>query len=74
MFEHLYGSEEEEWVGGRRGVTHFIVGAGRGQPARRTLKVLRYLLRGCWLLSFDWVVDSLAAGRLLIAEEYEMQV
>lgn len=66
--------EKAEWVGGRRGVTHCIVGGGTGRAARRTLKVLRCLLRGCWLLSFDWVADSLAAGRLLEVEEYEIQV
>ena len=46
----------------------------QGEPAKRTVKVLRAMLRGCWLLSWDWVLDSIAADGWLPEEKYEVQV
>ena len=95
-----------------RGTTHLVVNVQRGQPARRTVKVLsnmahtkyfstagsthkyvyrwneqkscnvslhgskvlRAMLRGCWLLSWEWVEASAAAGAWLPEADFEVQV
>lgn len=46
----------------------------RGRPAKRTLKVLRCMLRGVWLVTLDWAADCLREGRLLPHHPYEVQV
>lgn len=58
----------------RRGCTHLIVRGRRGLAARRTLKVLRCMLRGIWVTTVDWAGDSLREGRLLPCQGYEVQV
>ena len=47
-------------------MTHVI-----SAEARRTLNLLRGIVSGCWLLSFEWIVDSLAAGEWLPEDKYE---
>ncbi|ALC40736.1 MCPH1, partial [Drosophila busckii] len=41
---------------------------------RRTLNLLRGLMRGVWILSYKWVLDSLKAGKWLNEEPYELTV
>ncbi|XP_064606800.1 microcephalin-like [Liolophura sinensis] len=48
--------------------THVVCGDGR-----RTLNVLYAIARGCWLLSYTWVLQSLEAGRWLDEEMYELR-
>ncbi|CAI8024599.1 Microcephalin [Geodia barretti] len=47
--------------------THVVCGRGR-----RTVNVLSATVRGCWVLSLDWVCQSLEAGRWLEEEKFEM--
>lgn len=39
----------------------------------RTVNFLRALIRGLWILRYDWVIDSAAAGRWLPEERYEVR-
>ena len=41
--------------------------------AHRTFKFLESILLGRWIVSFNWMKDSLAAGRVLKEERYEIQ-
>ncbi|KAL3867871.1 hypothetical protein ACJMK2_040717 [Sinanodonta woodiana] len=41
-----------------------------GEP-RRTLNILHGLARGCWIISNDWVLHSLEAGRWLKEDAFE---
>ncbi|KAK3592156.1 hypothetical protein CHS0354_019447 [Potamilus streckersoni] len=41
-----------------------------GEP-RRTLNILHGLARGCWIISKDWVLHSLEAGRWLNENAFE---
>ncbi|KAL1517902.1 hypothetical protein ABEB36_001605 [Hypothenemus hampei] len=47
--------------------THLIV----GEP-RRTINMLRAISRGCWILTFDWVLKSLEGGKWLPEEDFEV--
>ncbi|XP_039271269.2 microcephalin-like [Styela clava] len=47
--------------------THVVCGA-----ARRTMNVLRAIAKGLWLLSKNWVTDSISAGFWLEEESYEI--
>lgn len=40
---------------------------------RRTLNLLRALVRGLWILEYSWLVDSLQAGKWLPEESYELR-
>ncbi|XP_055859405.1 microcephalin [Episyrphus balteatus] len=40
---------------------------------RRTFNLLRGLVRGLWIVNYNWVVDSVKAGQWLNEEQYEMQ-
>lgn len=51
----------------REETTHVVCGA-----SRRTLNVLKALAYGSWLLSKEWVTDSLSAGLWLAEESYEI--
>ncbi len=51
-----------------------MLSEARGQQGKRTLKALRAMLRGSWLLSWDWVTDSIAADAWLPEADYEIQV
>jgi hypothetical protein len=50
--------------------THVVTNATPGQPAKRTFKYLSGILRGLWVLSFDWVEACLAAGALVAEEPF----
>lgn len=39
---------------------------------RRTLNILRALVRGLWIIDFRWVLDSIKAKRWLPEENYEL--
>lgn len=38
----------------------------------RTINLLRGIIRGCWMVSLDWVLQSLEKREWLNAEAYEM--
>lgn len=40
--------------------------------ASRTVKYMKAVLSGCWIVSEQWLVDSVAAGRFLDEQEYEL--
>lgn len=40
---------------------------------RRTLNLLKGLVRGLWILDYTWIVDSLNAGKWLPEESHELQ-
>ena len=56
--------------------THLIVGLSGSKRApgapKRTLKVLHAILRGAWLVSDAWLLESLEAGELLDEAAYEV--
>ena len=56
----------QEAVGPR--TTHVVCGDGR----RRTLNMLRGILRGCWIVSKSWLFASLEAEGWLDEEPYEL--
>lgn len=39
---------------------------------RRTLNMLRGLMRGVWILNFKWILDSMEANKWLPEEKYEL--
>ncbi|KAH8371690.1 hypothetical protein KR093_008515 [Drosophila rubida] len=39
---------------------------------RRTLNLLRGLMRGVWIVSYKWILDSMRAGKWLNEEKYEL--
>lgn len=39
---------------------------------RRTLNLLRGLMRGVWILNYNWILDSVKANRWLNEEKYEL--
>ncbi|XP_012154800.1 uncharacterized protein LOC101449922 isoform X2 [Ceratitis capitata] len=41
---------------------------------RRTLNLLRGLIRGLWIVDYKWVLDSLKTGYWLNEEDYELRV
>ncbi|XP_069829545.1 microcephalin isoform X2 [Dendropsophus ebraccatus] len=47
--------------------THVIAGS-----PRRTLNVILGISRGCWILSYDWVLWSLECGHWIPEEPYEL--
>ncbi|XP_053566347.1 microcephalin [Bombina bombina] len=47
--------------------THVIAGS-----PRRTLNIILGIARGCWILSYDWVLWSLEHGQWLPEEPYEL--
>ncbi|KJE89585.1 hypothetical protein, variant [Capsaspora owczarzaki ATCC 30864] len=48
--------------------THVVVG-----EARRTLAVYKGLVAGCWIVSPDWVLQSIEAGSWISEEPFEME-
>lgn len=40
---------------------------------RRTVNILRALIRGIWILQYDWIEKSVAANQWLTEPEYEMR-
>ncbi|XP_071998414.1 microcephalin isoform X2 [Engystomops pustulosus] len=47
--------------------THVIAGS-----PRRTLNIILGIARGCWILSYDWVLWSLERGHWIPEEPYEL--
>ncbi|XP_044731506.1 microcephalin isoform X2 [Chrysoperla carnea] len=47
--------------------THLVVG-----EASRTLNMLRAIIRGCWIVNYEWLLQSLEAGQWLQEELYEV--
>ncbi|ETN61253.1 hypothetical protein AND_007075 [Anopheles darlingi] len=41
--------------------------------ARRTINLLRALIRGLWIVRYDWIVASATAGHWLPEEQYELR-
>lgn len=39
---------------------------------RRTLNLLRGLMRGVWIVSYQWVLASIRAGKWINEEPYEL--
>lgn len=37
------------------------------------MNLLRGMIRGLWILNYDWIIDSLKSGKWLYEEEYEIQ-
>lgn len=48
--------------------THLVAFDGR-----RTVNILRALIRGIWILQYDWILESVAANQWLMESEYEMR-
>eukprot|EP00095_Tigriopus_kingsejongensis_P010220 maker-scaffold78_size404448-snap-gene-3.29 protein:Tk10220 transcript:maker-scaffold78_size404448-snap-gene-3.29-mRNA-1 annotation:"microcephalin-like isoform x4" len=48
--------------------SHIVV----GEPATRTLELLQGILRGCWIVSFQWILDCLEFGFHVDEEPFEM--
>jgi microcephalin len=63
--QHLEDSVYEEKFSER--TTHVVCGA-----PRRTINVLYAIANGCWLISTEWVLQSLSAGGWLDEENYEI--
>uniref|UniRef100_A0A1I8IHD2 BRCT domain-containing protein n=1 Tax=Macrostomum lignano TaxID=282301 RepID=A0A1I8IHD2_9PLAT len=54
--------------------THVVIRESSvARVSERTLKYFQALVSGAWLLSFDWVSESLAAGSLLPESDFEIQ-
>ncbi|XP_023032023.1 uncharacterized protein LOC6643276 isoform X2 [Drosophila willistoni] len=41
---------------------------------RRTLNLLRGLMRGVWIVSYNWILESLRSGKWVYEEPYELKV
>uniref|UniRef100_A0A182K3G7 BRCT domain-containing protein n=1 Tax=Anopheles christyi TaxID=43041 RepID=A0A182K3G7_9DIPT len=41
--------------------------------SRRTINLLRALIRGLWILRYEWIVESYRAGRWLPEERFELR-
>ncbi|KAG7177432.1 breast cancer type 1 susceptibility protein-like, partial [Homarus americanus] len=53
-------------------VTHVVVKTESGLHAQRTLKYLFGIAAGCWVITLQWVLDSLSTKKLLPEEDYEV--
>ena len=55
-------------------VTHVVTATvgPRRLVHKRWLKMFQGMLKGCWVLSTDWIVSSEANGRWLPEERYEV--
>lgn len=40
---------------------------------RRTINMLRGLIRGVWILTYDWILKSVDANKWLPESEYEIR-
>ena len=49
--------------------TGFVV---HGEPGKRTLKVLKGILMGCWVVSKDWLLSCLEQARWVDANPFEL--
>ncbi|KXZ55738.1 hypothetical protein GPECTOR_2g1288 [Gonium pectorale] len=56
-------------------MSHLVVKLGPdGVAAARTVKYLRAVVLGCWVVGMEWVEACLAAGRLVPEGPYEAKV
>ncbi|XP_066260333.1 microcephalin [Euwallacea similis] len=55
----------QDQVGER--TTHLVAG-----ESKRTINMLRAVARGCWVVSFQWVLQSLEAGKWLPEDQFEV--
>ncbi|XP_053655913.2 uncharacterized protein [Cherax quadricarinatus] len=55
-----------------RDITHVVVKTGPDRSAQRTLKFLYGVAAGCWVITHQWVLDSLSTHKLLPEEDYEV--
>lgn len=53
-------------------VTHVIVKTDKDNSANKTLKYLQGVAHKKWIVSFDWVINSLKENRLVNEESYEV--
>eukprot|EP01004_Peranema_trichophorum_P003018 NODE_2034_length_1709_cov_49.604035_g1739_i0.p1 GENE.NODE_2034_length_1709_cov_49.604035_g1739_i0~~NODE_2034_length_1709_cov_49.604035_g1739_i0.p1 ORF type:complete len:524 (+),score=85.70 NODE_2034_length_1709_cov_49.604035_g1739_i0:66-1637(+) len=53
--------------------THLITNVLEGNIANRTIKYVLGIAAGVWIINFDWIKDSLAAGEWKAEEPYEVQ-
>ncbi|XP_068219414.1 serine-rich adhesin for platelets-like isoform X2 [Palaemon carinicauda] len=53
-------------------VTHVVVKTDKDMLAQRTLKYLYGVAAGCWVLSLQWVFDSLSLNKSLPEVDYEV--
>jgi DNA polymerase beta thumb/Zinc finger, C3HC4 type (RING finger) len=53
-------------------VTHVVTAASGCNRASRTLKYFLAILSGAWVLSFDWLRESVAQGAVLAEQSYEI--
>ncbi|XP_015795209.1 nipped-B-like protein B [Tetranychus urticae] len=54
-------------------VTHLVTKSDSNKRAVRSLKYMKALLSHKWIVSFDWITESLKAGELLPEEPYELR-
>ena len=55
-------------------VTHLVVGTGgKGAVQSRTMKFLKAIMRGIWVVDSRWVGDCCGAALILNEEEYEIK-
>ncbi len=52
--------------------SHLVLGCGSDRIAKRTIKYLRAVLGGLWVVSEEWLSASLAAGRILPEADFEI--
>ncbi|XP_076059266.1 uncharacterized protein LOC143035932 [Oratosquilla oratoria] len=57
------------WVAG---VTHVVVKTSEENMAERTLKYLMGVSCGCWVITYEWIIQSLQARKFLPEEEFEV--
>ncbi|XP_066980620.1 uncharacterized protein [Macrobrachium rosenbergii] len=53
-------------------ITHVIVKTDKDMLAQRTLKYLYGVAAGCWVISLQWVFDSLSLNKVLPEIDYEV--
>lgn len=66
VIENLEGFKLELQV--TRKTTHLITAS-----PQRTINVLRGIIRGVWILSFDWIIESANSGKWLYEEPFEVR-
>ncbi len=52
--------------------THVVVGGAAPGQFKRTLNVLKGILRGCWVVSAQWLLASLEADHWVSEEQFEL--
>ncbi|XP_077253825.1 breast cancer susceptibility1 [Tasmannia lanceolata] len=56
------------------GITHVIASTDENGACKRTLKFLKGILDGLWILKIDWIKDCLLAMEPVDEEQYEIRV